>query len=443
MAEISSRKVACLTGRTRPPGDKSISHRALMLGALAGGETRVSGLLDSEDVRATARALVACGATLTQEAAGEWRIVGVGTGGLAEPESVLDFGNSGTGVRLMMGLLASHPVTATMTGDTSLRRRPMRRITEPLGAMGAAFSARSEDRLPLTLTGTGEALPIAYTLPVPSAQVKSAILLAALNTPGETAVVEPRPARDHTERMLAAMGAKISVMEMRDGGRRIALLGESELTPIPRLEIPGDISSAAFPLVGAAIRPGSELRLEGVGVNPLRTGLLEAMQEMGAQIRVCRQREMAGEPVADLEITASDQLTAVDLDPALAPRMIDEFPVLFVAAACADGCSRFRGLGELRVKESDRLAVMAQGLAACGVRVEEVEDGLVIHGSGRPPPGGARIDAHLDHRIAMSFLVLGLATQHPVAIEDAGPISTSFPGFSDFMTRLGARMTQS
>jgi len=231
--------------------------------------------------------------------------------------------------------------------------------------------------------------------------------------------------------------------EMRDGGRRIALLGESELTPIPRLEIPGDISSAAFPLVGAAIRPGSELRLEGVGVNPLRTGLLEAMQEMGAQIRVCRQREMAGEPVADLEITASDQLTAVDLDPALAPRMIDEFPVLFVAAACADGCSRFRGLGELRVKESDRLAVMAQGLAACGVRVEEVEDGLVIHGSGRPPPGGARIDAHLDHRIAMSFLVLGLATQHPVAIEDAGPISTSFPGFSDFMTRLGARMTQS
>jgi len=439
MAEIRSHRIDRLSGTEQPPGDKSISHRALMLAALSLGETRITGLLESEDVMATAKALATCGVPLHRSESGAWKVSGVGTGGLAEPAIVLDFGNSGTAVRLMMGLLAPHPVTATMTGDDSLRSRPMARVITPLEAMGAQFVTHSGGRLPLTLIGAGEPLPIDYTLPIASAQVKSAVLLAGLNTPGETAVVEPRPARDHTERMLAAMGADIGVEELADGGRRIILRGEVELSPLDRLDIPGDISSAAFPLAAAAIRPGSEIRLRGVGINPLRTGLLEALAEMGADIRLSDRREQAGEPVADIEITAPDRLRGIDLDPALVPRMIDEFPVLFAVAACASGTSRFTGLGELRVKESDRLSVMAQGLRACGVSVEELEDGLVVHGRGEPPRGGATVATRLDHRIAMSFLVLGIATQDPVTIDDDRPIDTSFPGFVALMQRLGAR----
>jgi len=429
-----------LAGSARPPGDKSISHRALMLAAMAVGETRIEGLLESEDVRATAAALAACGVSVARAEAGVWRVAGVGTGGLTSPSTVLDFGNSGTGVRLLMGMFASQPITATMTGDDSLRARPMDRVITPLAAIGARVAAFEGGRLPLTIEGSEDPLAIGYELPVASAQVKSAILLAGLNIPGETAVIEPAATRDHTERMLAAMGAKLGVDALSGGRRRITLIGEAELSPVARMTVPGDISSAAFPLVAAAIAPGSHLRLEGVGVNPLRTGLLDVLAQMGAPVRLGNARESAGEPVADLEIEGPDHLAAIDLDPALVPRMIDEFPILFVAAACAAGVSRFRGLAELRVKESDRLKAMAEGLAACGVRVAETDDGLVVHGTGHPPEGGASIAARLDHRIAMSFLVLGTTTKAPVGVDDIGPVATSFPGFAAMMARLGAHI---
>ena len=436
---VSSRAAGPLRGTIPVPGDKSISHRALMLGALAIGRTRVTGLLEGEDVLATAAALRALGAAIERGGDGAWSIDGIGVGGLAEPADVLDFGNSGTSARLLLGILASHPLCAFATGDASLRRRPMRRVIEPLSRFGAHFLAREGGRLPLAVAGAKSPLPIEYRLPVPSAQVKSAVLLAGLNTPGETSVVEPQPTRDHTERMLRHFGAQVSVEPIAAGGRRIAVTGQPELSAAP-IAVPGDPSSAAFPLVAALIVPGSEVTIAGVGVNPLRTGLLESLAEMGADIDFRNRREEGGEPVADLVARAGD-LKGADIPPERAPTMIDEYPVLAVAAACARGKTVMRGLAELRVKESDRLAGIAEGLAACGVRVAVEGDDLVVEGAGRPPRGGARIAARLDHRIAMAFLVLGLAAREPVAVDDASPIATSFPNFLALMRGLGAHIS--
>lgn len=437
MSGLQSRAVPTLGGRTRLPGDKSISHRALMLGALAVGRTRIAHLLEGEDVIRTAMAMRSMGARIERAADGVWQVDGVGVGGLSTPPDILDMGNSGTSTRLLMGLAATHPVSATFTGDASLRRRPMGRVITPLARMGAEIAAAEGGRLPLMLRGTDDPLPIDYSPPVASAQVKSAILLAALNTPGRSIVRETHATRDHSERMLKAMGAHLHVEETAGGGRIIALDGPAELSPI-MVEVPGDISSATFPLVAAAILPGSEITLSAVGVNPLRDGILEALGAMGAEIALDHVREAGGEPVADIRLRAPERLDAIHLDPAIAPRMIDEFPALFVAAACAEGTSRFTGLSELRVKESDRIAAMARGLKAAGVRLRELEDGIEITGDGRPPAGGARIATELDHRIAMSFLVLGCKSRAPIAIDDAAPIATSFPGFVALMNGLGA-----
>ncbi|MFQ5347163.1 MAG: 3-phosphoshikimate 1-carboxyvinyltransferase [Rhodothalassiaceae bacterium] len=440
MTRLYSRSVARLAGRVAVPGDKSISHRALMLAAMASGESRIAGLLESEDVMATAAALRAMGVEIAKRDGTEWRVHGVGVGGLASPDDILDCGNSGTTTRLLMGLMASQPLRAVLSGDASLRRRPMGRVIEPLGRIGAVIEARDGGRLPLLMRGTDMPLPIDYRLPVASAQVKSAILLAALNTPGTTTVREPVPSRDHSERMLGVMGTAIEVAR-EEGERVIRLSGEQELAPLD-LAVPGDISSAAFPIVAALLAPEGRLRIENVGVNPLRTGLLDALAAMGARIAVTNRREAGGEPVADLEIACGQALQGTDFAPALAPRMIDEYPVLFVAAACARGTSRFAGLSELRVKESDRIATMAAGLAAAGVRVEERTDGLVIEGCGGPVPGGARVATRLDHRIAMAFLVLGICARDAITIDDARPIATSFPDFVALMNRLGARIAR-
>lgn len=419
------------------PGDKSISHRALMFGALAVGETVIEGLLEGEDVLRTAAAMRALGARAERGADGVWRVRGRGVGGLAEPDDVLDMGNAGTGARLLMGLLASHRVTAILTGDASLRRRPMGRVAAPLRLMGAEFVARGGDRLPLAVLGTAEPMPITYRLPVPSAQVKSAVLLAGLNTPGETTVIEPEPTRDHTELMLRHYGATVRVEQLPEG-RAVTVEGQPEITG-RAVRVPADPSSAAFPIVAALIRPGSRVVLPGVGLNPHRIGLIDTLREMGADIAVANARIEAGEPVADLTVEAGE-LAGVDVPPERAPSMIDEYPVLAIAAACAKGRTTMRGLAELRVKESDRLAAVADGLAACGVEVEAGEDSLTVHGTGKRPRGGATVASGLDHRIAMSFLVLGMAAEAPVGVDDAGPIETSFPGFAPLMNRLGARI---
>lgn len=419
------------------PGDKSISHRALMFGALAVGETVIEGLLEGEDVLRTAAAMRALGARAERGADGVWRVRGRGVGGLAEPDDVLDMGNAGTGARLLMGLLASHRVTAILTGDASLRRRPMGRVAAPLRLMGAEFVARGGDRLPLAVLGTAEPMPITYRLPVPSAQVKSAVLLAGLNTPGETTVIEPEPTRDHTELMLRHYGATVRVEQLPEG-RAVTVEGQPEITG-RAVRVPADPSSAAFPIVAALIRPGSRVVLPGVGLNPHRIGLIDTLREMGADIAVANARIEAGEPVADLTVEAGE-LAGVDVPPERAPSMIDEYPVLAIAAACAKGRTTMRGLAELRVKESDRLAAVADGLAACGVEVEAGEDSLTVHGTGKRPRGGATVPSGLDHRIAMSFLVLGMAAEAPVGVDDAGPIETSFPGFAPLMNRLGARI---
>lgn len=446
-----------LAGSIRVPGDKSISHRALMLGSLAVGETVIDGLLEGEDVLATAAALRAMGADIVREdadtvredadivredagigkAGGRWRIHGVGVGGLLQPRTALDMGNSGTSTRLLMGLLASHPLTVTLTGDASLSRRPMARVTEPLSRMGAQFTTAPGDRLPLTMQGVCPAVPIRYVLPVASAQVKSAVLLAGLNTPGITSVVERIATRDHSERMLAGFGATVTAEDTPEG-RVISVHGEAELQP-QSIVVPGDPSSAAFLIVAALIVPGSRVTIEGVGINPTRAGLLAVLQAMGGDIVLANRREVGGEPVADLIVTAS-ALTAIEVPPEGAPSMIDEYPILFVAAAFAAGRTVMRGLEELRVKESDRIAVMATGLAACGVAVEELADGLVVEGSGGDAvAGGATVAAHLDHRIAMSFAVLGLRARAAVVVDDDAPIATSFPDFLGLMHQLGAR----
>lgn len=427
-----------LDGDITVPGDKSISHRALILGALAVGETRITGLLEGEDVLCTAAAVAAMGAEVERTEDGTWTVWGRGIAGLREPETVLDMGNSGTGVRLLMGVAAAHPFTSVFAGDASLSRRPMERVMTPLRRMGAKFTGRSGGRLPVAVTGSDRLIPIEYDSPVASAQVKSAVLLAGLGVPGRTTVVEPRPSRDHTELMLGHFGAEVVSEDLPDGARSVSLTGQPELAAVP-VTVPGDISSAAFPLVAALIVPGSSVVIRNIGVNPLRIGLLETLTEMGASLTLQNQRLQAGEPVADI-VAEAGPLRGVDVPPERAPSMIDEYPILAAAAAFADGPTRMRGLKELRVKESDRLAVMARGLEACGVEVEEGEDWLTVHGQAKRPAGGVTIASELDHRIAMSFLTLGLATVAPVTVDDATPIETSFPGFADLMTALGARI---
>lgn len=444
-----------LKGRIRVPGDKSISHRALMLSALAVGESRISGLLEGEDVLATAVALRAMGAqferipaasggggramgaTVEHQGVGEWRVNGVGVGALLQPLIALDMGNSGTSTRLLMGLIASHPITASFIGDASLSKRPMGRVIEPLSQMGADITASPGGTLPLMLRGASPAVPIRYRLPVASAQVKSAVLLAGLNTPGITTVIEPVPTRDHSERMLKGFGAELTVDVEADGTRIIQIRGEAELQP-QAIEVPGDPSSAAFFIVAALLVPDSELTIENVGLNPTRAGLIEVLRAMGGRIEETNSREVGGEPVADLVVRHSP-LKGIEVDPTVAPSMIDEFPALFVAAALAEGRTVTSGLDELRVKESDRLAVMATALTGAGARVEEREDGLVIDGTGGEPlVGGRPIATHLDHRIAMSMAVAGLASSSGVEVDDTRPIATSFPAFEALLDGLVA-----
>ncbi|MFM6950489.1 MAG: 3-phosphoshikimate 1-carboxyvinyltransferase [Novosphingobium sp.] len=426
-----------LRGTIRVPGDKSISHRSIMLGALAVGETRVTGLLEGEDVLSTAAAMRAMGASVERIGPGEWSVHGVGVGALLQPQAPLDMGNSGTSTRLLMGLIASHAIAATFVGDASLSKRPMGRVIEPLSQMGASFDASEGARLPLTLHGALPAVPIEYRLPVASAQVKSAVLLAGLNTPGITTVIEPVPTRDHSERMLRGFGADLSVEVEADGTRVIRLVGEAELKP-QTIEVPGDPSSAAFFIVAALIVPGSELTIQNVGLNPTRAGIVEVLRQMGGDITEVNRREVGGEPVADLVVRHS-ALKGIEVDPAIAPSMIDEFPALFVAASLAEGTTVTTGLEELRVKESDRISVMAAALAGAGARVTETADGLTIEGTGGEPLRGtsnARTKTHLDHRIAMSMAVAGLASRDGVEVDDTRPIATSFPVFEALLDGL-------
>ncbi|NNE84732.1 MAG: 3-phosphoshikimate 1-carboxyvinyltransferase [Alphaproteobacteria bacterium] len=436
-SKLTARRGGPLRGALRVPGDKSISHRALMFAALAVGETAISGLLEGDDVRHTAAALQSLGVTVTRDGPGAWRVNGVGVGGLTPPDDVIDLGNSGTAARLLCGLLAGHGFSTVLTGDASLRSRPMGRVVTPLTAMGVTFQANEGDRMPLTVTGSDDLRPTAYTLPVASAQVKSAVLLAGLHAPGETSVVEPTPTRDHSERMLSHFGADIRVVA-EGNGRRITVAGQPELIPAA-IAVPADPSSAAFPAVAALLVAGSEISLPGLCTNPTRTGLYTTLAEMGADLSWDNERIEGGEPVADLTVRAS-QLKGVEVPAERAPAMIDEYPVLAMAAACATGTSVFHGVGELRHKESDRLAAVAAGVIACGVVVEEGADSLTIHGTGKAPAGGAAIAAALDHRIAMSFLVLGLASEAPISIDDASSIETSFPDFAGAMSALGAEI---
>ena len=425
-----------LTGSVLAPGDKSISHRALILGALTIGQTEITGLLEADDVLRTADAMRGLGASIRRIAEGQWLVEGVGVGGFSEPGAPLDFGNSGTGCRLTMGAVATTPIEVGFTGDASLKKRPMKRVLQPLSQFGARWEGGDDGLLPVTLMGAAQPLPIRYRVEVASAQVKSALLLAALNVPGRTTIIEPVATRDHTERMLKAFGAAISVAEAEEG-KAISVVGENELRPAP-IFVPSDPSSAAFPLVAALIVPGSEILLERVMLNPLRSGLITTLEEMGADIVHENRREIGGEEVADLRVRHS-HLKAVDVPPARAPSMIDEFPVLAVAAAFAEGRTVMRGLEELRVKESDRLSAIAQGLKACGVAVAETPDGLTVEGRGADGVRGAgHVATHMDHRIAMSFLVLGLAARKPVEVDDGTMIGTSFPGFENLMANLGA-----
>jgi len=432
-----------LAGTISVPGDKSISHRALILSALAVGKSRISGLLEGEDVLATADALRAMGARI-DKTDDVWTVHGVGVGGLMQPGNALDMGNSGTSTRLLMGLIASHEISATFIGDASLTKRPMGRVIEPLSQMGADIRAREtadhKSCLPLTVRGICPAMPIEYRLPVASAQVKSAILLAGLNTPGITRIIEPVLTRDHSETMLKGFGADITVEIDADGSRIISLTGEAELQP-QKIKVPGDPSSAAFLVVAALIIPGSDIIIENVGINPTRAGLFDVLEQMGGAISFKKKRSVGGEPVADIHVKHSP-LTGIDVPATIAPSMIDEFPILFVAAALASGTTTTRGLHELRVKESDRLAQMAKGLGLLGVKLSEQEDGLVIEGSGGKLLSGGHvkpvIETALDHRIAMSFAIAGLMTKSGLSIDDIRPVETSFPGFADLVKRLAA-----
>lgn len=427
-----------LRGTLKVPGDKSISHRALMLSALAVGTSNISGLLEGEDVLATAAAMLAMGAHIERNGEGSWTVHGVGVGGLMQPSGALDMGNSGTSTRLLMGLVASHRLTATFIGDASLSKRPMGRVIDPLSQMGAEFTASPGGMLPLMVRGLVPAIPISYRLPVASAQVKSAVLLAGLNIAGITEVIEPVPTRDHSERMLRGFGADLTVDVDTDGVRHIRLMGEAELQP-QQIEVPGDPSSAAFFVVAALITPGSEVTVTHVGMNPTRTGIYKMLQAMGADLTYSNEREVGGEPVADITARYS-VLRGIDVPPEVAPSMIDEFPVFFVAASMAQGRTTTSGLDELRVKESDRLALMATGLKAIGAQVEEREDGLIINGSGGEPlEGGATVTSALDHRIAMSFAVAGQNCYHAVTVDDVSPIATSFPTFEDILKNLQAQ----
>lgn len=438
---MKSRKCGPLTGIAEVPGDKSISHRALILGALSVGETKITGLLEGQDVLDTAKAMRAFGATVTQHGAGAWTVQGVGVGGFKEPEQVIDCGNSGTGVRLIMGCMASSPITATFTGDASLRKRPMGRVTDPIALFGAKSYGREGGRLPMTVVGAANPVPVRYTTPMASAQVKSAALLAGLNAPGQTVVIEKEATRDHTERMLRGFGAEIST-EKTDEGYVITLTGQPELKG-QTVAVPRDPSSAAFPVCAALIVPGSDILVPGVSQNPTRNGLFTTLVEMGADITFENPREEGGEPVADLRVRYSN-LHGVEVPPARAASMIDEYPVLSVLAANATGITVMKGVHELRVKESDRIDAMARGLEACGVTVEEDADTFIVHGLGAGNvPGGAVCETHIDHRIAMSFLVLGLVSQNPIAVDDGSPIATSFPIFEGLMAGLGAPIERS
>ncbi len=439
---MSSNACGPLSGVANVPGDKSISHRSLILGALSVGETSITGLLEGQDVLDTAKAMRGFGATVTEHGDGKWTVNGVGVGGFAEPDQVIDCGNSGTGVRLIMGAMATSPITVTFTGDASLNGRPMARVTDPLALFGTQSVGREGGRLPMTLVGAANPIPVEYTVPVPSAQVKSAVLLAGLNAPGKTIVIEAEATRDHTERMLAGFGAEISVEET-DTGRVITLTGQPELKP-QQIDVPRDPSSAAFPVCAALIVPGSDVLVPGIGLNPTRAGLFTTLREMGADLTYENEREEGGEPVADLRARFSPDLKGIEVPPERAASMIDEYPVLSVVASFAEGKTVMRGVKELRVKESDRIDAMAVGLRANGVEVEEGPDWWIVTGRGHGNvQGGATCASHLDHRIAMSFLVLGMATENPVHVDDAGPIATSFPIFEPLMAELGAHITRS
>jgi 3-phosphoshikimate 1-carboxyvinyltransferase len=436
---MTAHKSGPLKGTVSVPGDKSISHRALIFGAMAVGETRITGLLEGQDVLDTASAMRAFGAEVTRAGPGNWSVHGVGVGGFREPADVIDCGNSGTGVRLIMGTMATTPMTVTFTGDASLRKRPMGRVTDPLSLFGAQAYGRDGGRLPMTVVGAANPVPVRYALPVASAQVKSAVLLAGLNAPGQTVVIEREPTRDHSERMLLGFGADLTV-EKTAQGNVITLTGQPELRP-QTVAVPRDPSSAAFPTCAALIVEGSDISVPGVSQNLTRNGLYLTLVEMGAEIEFANPRHEGGEPVADLRVRFSGDLKGVEVPPERAPSMIDEFPILSVVAAFATGRTVMRGVKELRVKESDRIDAMARGLEACGVRVEEDEDTLIVHGCGAGGvPGGATCATHLDHRIAMSFLVCGMAAKAPVSVDDASPIVTSFPMFETLMAGLGASL---
>ncbi|WP_296426689.1 3-phosphoshikimate 1-carboxyvinyltransferase [Yoonia sp.] len=438
---MTSHACGPLSGIANVPGDKSISHRALILGALCVGETWITGLLEGDDVLDTAQAMRAFGACVTDHGGGVWSVQGVGVGGFAEPDGVIDCGNSGTGVRLIMGAMATSPITATFTGDASLNGRPMGRVTDPLALFGAQAVGRHGGRLPMTIVGAADPAPVRYMVPVPSAQVKSAVLLAGLNAPGQTVVIEKEATRDHTERMLQGFGATVHVAQT-DEGRVITLDGQPELIA-QNIVVPRDPSSAAFPVCAAIIVPGSDVLVPNIGLNPTRAGLFTTLQEMGADLTYENLREEGGEPVADLRARFSPNLRGVVVPPARAASMIDEYPVLSVVAVFAEGVTDMQGVKELRVKESDRIDAMAKGLRAAGVTVDEGPDWWQVTGLGHGEvPGGVTVESRLDHRIAMAFVVMGMATQQPMHVDDGSPIATSFPVFEALMAELGAQIAR-
>ena len=437
---MTSHKSGPLRGQADVPGDKSISHRSLILGALSLGETRIQGLLEGDDVLDTGKAMQAFGAEVINHGGGSWSVHGVGVGGFAEPDHVIDCGNSGTGVRLIMGAMATSPIAATFTGDGSLNKRPMGRVTDPLALFGAQSYGRSEGRLPLTLIGAAQALPVRYEVPMPSAQVKSAVLLAGLNAPGQTVVIEKEATRDHTERMLVGFGAELTV-EQTDAGRVITLTGQPELRP-QDIIVPRDPSSAAFPVCAALIVEGSDVLVPNIGLNPTRAGLFYTLQEMGADLTFENMREEGGEPVADLRAKYSPDMQGIAVPPERAASMIDEYPILSVVASFAHGVTRMHGVKELRVKESDRIEAMATGLRAAGVTVQDGPDWWHVHGLGGAVKGGALAATHLDHRIAMSFLILGMGAREGMSIDNGGPVATSFPIFEPLMAALGASIAR-